>query len=79
MANDSTYKKCQCGSNCKYFDKRYYEKGEDGFLPCWGEVGPLGLSDEDDFGHFCEGHCELYWGGVYTPKPPNETNKNKLV
>lgn len=55
------YKKCHCGADCDH------KQRED--EPCWGEVGPLGLSGDDDFGHFCEGHETLYYGEKYKAKP----------
>lgn len=56
------YEKCHCGSDCDYFGAYSDE-------PCWGEVSPLGLSGDDDFGHFCKGHEPRYYGEKYKAKP----------
>lgn len=64
---ENDYQVCHCGANCDYLNVFVDE-------PCWGEVGPLGLSGDDDFGHFCEGHEPRYYGDAYKPKPPTSAD-----
>lgn len=56
------YAPCHCGADCDHKDRF-------GDQPCWGEVHPLGISGDDDFGHYCEGHDPVYYGDRYKSKP----------
>lgn len=61
---NKTYKKCECGSDCIYFDDNINE-------PCWGPVSAIDeVYDGDDWGwiHVCRGHGNVYDGGEYIPE-----------